>query len=132
MISAFDSKFNPSILFASSSAILKSSIGSRLSTLSKPKTLYISTDFTIYNEFNERTKNKVFEGDKTTEIEDFWGVKNRRFLNMATITVSLPKEFEEAKKKFPETDWNEVLKAGILKRLEELKKFEELKKRGEL
>ena len=49
---------------------------------------------------------------------------------MATITVSLPKEFEEAKKKFPETDWNEVLKRGILKRLEELKKFEELKKRG--
>ena len=49
---------------------------------------------------------------------------------MATITVSLPKECEEAKKKFPETDWNEVLKRGILKRLEELKKFEELKKKG--
>ena len=51
---------------------------------------------------------------------------------MATITLSLPKEFEEAKKKFPETNWNEVLKRGIFKRLEELEKFEELKRRGEL
>ena len=51
---------------------------------------------------------------------------------MTTITVSLPKEFDETKKKFPEVDWNEVIKRGILKRLEELKKFEELKKRGEL
>jgi len=51
---------------------------------------------------------------------------------MTTITVSLPGEFEKAKIKFPEIDWNEVIKQGILKRLEELKKFEELKKRGEL
>ena len=51
---------------------------------------------------------------------------------MATITVSLPDEFKRAKSKFPEVDWNEVIKQGILKRLEELKKFEELKKRGEL
>lgn len=51
---------------------------------------------------------------------------------MATITVSLPKEFEGAKAKFPEIDWNEVIKRGILKRLEELKKFDELRKRGEL
>ena len=49
---------------------------------------------------------------------------------MATITVSLPREFEETKRKFPEVNWNEVLKRGILKRLEELKKFEELKTRG--
>ncbi|MFH0752438.1 MAG: hypothetical protein V1914_02455 [archaeon] len=48
---------------------------------------------------------------------------------MATITVSAPKGFDEAKKRFPETNWNEVLKAGILKRLEELKKFEELKRK---
>jgi len=51
---------------------------------------------------------------------------------MATITISLPKEFEDAKRRFPETNWNEVMKRGILKRLEELKKFEELKNRGEL
>ena len=51
---------------------------------------------------------------------------------MTTITLSLPKEFEEAKKKFPEVDWNEVIKRGVLKRLEELKKFEELKNRGAL
>ena len=42
---------------------------------------------------------------------------------MATITLSLSKEFEEAKARFPDVDWNEVLKRGILKRLEELKKF---------
>ena len=51
---------------------------------------------------------------------------------MPTITLSLPKEFEEAKKRFPEVNWNEILKAGILKRLAELKKLEELKKQGEL
>ena len=51
---------------------------------------------------------------------------------MATITVSLPKEFDEAKKKFAEVDWNEVIKRGILKRLNELKKFEELKNKGEI
>ena len=52
--------------------------------------------------------------------------------NMATITLSLPEEFEEVKKKHPVTNWNEVVKAGILRRLEELKKFEKLKKEGEL
>ena len=46
---------------------------------------------------------------------------------MATITLSLPKEFEEAKKKFPDVNWNELLKIGILKRLLELKRFRELK-----
>jgi len=51
---------------------------------------------------------------------------------MPTITLSLPREFEEAKKKFPEINWNEVLKLAILKRLAELQKFEELKKRGAL
>jgi len=51
---------------------------------------------------------------------------------MPTITLSLPKEFEEAKKNFPKVNWNEVLKAGILERLEELKKFKELKKRGKI
>ena len=51
---------------------------------------------------------------------------------MATITLSLPKEFGQTRKRFPDVDWNEVLKKGILKRLEELKKLEELKGRGEL
>ncbi|MBS3076198.1 hypothetical protein J4481_00455 [Candidatus Pacearchaeota archaeon] len=51
---------------------------------------------------------------------------------MATITITAPKGFEEAKKKFPHINWNEVLKQGILKRLEELKKFEELKQRGKI
>lgn len=49
---------------------------------------------------------------------------------MATFTISAPKELEELKRKFPEVNWNSVMKAGILKRLEELKKFEELKRRG--
>ncbi len=51
---------------------------------------------------------------------------------MATFTISVPKEFEELKKKYPKIDWNEVIKQGILQRLKELKKFEELKKRGEI
>ena len=51
---------------------------------------------------------------------------------MATITLSLPKEFESIKEKFPDIDWNEVIKRGILRRLEELKKFEKLKNRGGL
>ncbi|NOR85082.1 hypothetical protein GQ473_03110 [archaeon] len=40
---------------------------------------------------------------------------------MATITLSMPKRFERAKKEFPYVDWNEVIKTGILKRLEEIK-----------
>lgn len=51
-------------------------------------------------------------------------------VDMGTFTVSVPKEFLEAKKKYPHINWNEVLKAGILKRLTELKKFEELKRKG--
>jgi hypothetical protein len=49
---------------------------------------------------------------------------------MATFTISAPKELVEAKRRFPEVDWNEVMKRGILRRLEEIKKFEELKKKG--
>ena len=49
---------------------------------------------------------------------------------MATFTISAPKELERLKKKYPTINWNEVIKRGILKRLEELKKFEELKKKG--
>lgn len=51
---------------------------------------------------------------------------------MATITVSVPEKFNELKRQFPDVDWNEVLKRGLLKRLDELKKFEKLKLRGEL
>ncbi len=51
---------------------------------------------------------------------------------MATITISVPEKLNDLKKRFPDTDWNEVLKRGILKRLEELKKFEELKSKGKL
>lgn len=51
---------------------------------------------------------------------------------MATFTVSVPKEFAEAKKQFPHINWNEVLKRGLIRRLEELKKFRELKARGAL
>jgi hypothetical protein len=51
---------------------------------------------------------------------------------MATITVSIPDRFNRIKKEFPEINWNDVMKAGILKRLDELKRFEELKTRGVL
>jgi hypothetical protein len=51
---------------------------------------------------------------------------------MATLTITAPKGFEEAKKEFPHINWNEVLKQGILQRLEELKKFEQLKREGKI
>ena len=41
---------------------------------------------------------------------------------MATITLNIP-ELDRMRKKYPHINWNEVLKRGILKRLEELKKF---------
>ncbi len=48
---------------------------------------------------------------------------------MATLTISVP-ELDRLRKEYPEVNWNEVMKRGILKRLEELKKFEELKSKG--
>ena len=47
--------------------------------------------------------------------------------SMASLTVSMPDRFNEIKKEFPDIKWNEVMKAGILKRLDELRKFEEFK-----
>lgn len=44
----------------------------------------------------------------------------------------MPEEFEEAKRKYPQVDWNAVLKQGIIRRLEEIEKFEKLKERGKL
>ena len=52
--------------------------------------------------------------------------------NMATFTISAPKELHTLKKKYPKVNWNEVMKQGILKKLNELQKFEELQKKGEL
>lgn len=47
---------------------------------------------------------------------------------MATLTISAPKELEKLKKQFPKTDWNEIMKMGILNRLKELKEFEKKKR----
>jgi hypothetical protein len=52
--------------------------------------------------------------------------------DMATFIISAPKELERLKKEYPDVNWNEVMKQGILQRLKELEKLEELKKRGEL
>ncbi len=51
---------------------------------------------------------------------------------MATITISLPEEFNEIRKKFPEINWNEVLKMAIIKRLIKIEKIKELNEKGEL
>lgn len=52
---------------------------------------------------------------------------------MATFTVSVPTELlKEAREKFPHIDWNEMIKRGLLRRLDELKKFRELKEKGML
>jgi hypothetical protein len=48
---------------------------------------------------------------------------------MATLTISAPKELEKLKKQFPKTDWNEVMKIGILNRLKELTQFEKQRKK---
>lgn len=48
---------------------------------------------------------------------------------MATITVHVP-ELKRLRKEYPTVNWNEVMKRGILRRLEELKKFDELKSKG--
>ena len=53
-------------------------------------------------------------------------------INMATFTISAPKELAELRKRFPGVNWNEVMKSGIIKRLNELNKFEDLKNRSEL
>jgi len=70
----------------------------------KSKDLYTCINFTVCTEFSAEIK-------------------------MATITLSLPKEFEEAKKKHSQVDWNEVIKQGILDRL---KRLEKLMERGKL
>jgi len=49
---------------------------------------------------------------------------------MVTLTLSMPKEYDELKKKYPEVNWNRIVKEGVLRKLEELKKFEELKRKG--
>ena len=51
---------------------------------------------------------------------------------MATITLSMPERYSQAKKEFPDVNWNEVMKASIMKRLSEIKKFEEIKNRGDI
>lgn len=50
---------------------------------------------------------------------------------MATFTVNIPDEdWKRWHEKYPETDWNEVIKRGLIKRLFEYK--EKMKARGEL
>lgn len=51
---------------------------------------------------------------------------------MATITISLPKEFDEIKRKFPEINWNEVLKRAIIKRMIKIEKLKEINEKEEL
>lgn len=52
---------------------------------------------------------------------------------MAKITVSVPNELlKKFKEEFPDINPAEVVRSGIIKKLEELEKFEELKSRNEL
>ena len=51
---------------------------------------------------------------------------------MATLTITAPENLKELKKRFPHVNWNEIMKQGILKKLEELKKFEKLKSEGKI
>ena len=49
---------------------------------------------------------------------------------MKRLTLSVSKEFKNELDKFPDINWSEVMKAGIMKKLEKLEKFEELERRG--
>ena len=50
---------------------------------------------------------------------------------MPRITVSIPDELlAEFKKLFPEVNVAEVIRQGIIRKLEELEKLEELKSKG--
>lgn len=51
---------------------------------------------------------------------------------MATITLSMGKEYELAKKRFPDVNWNEIIKQFLIKKIEEIKKFEKLKTEGKI
>ena len=50
---------------------------------------------------------------------------------MPRMTVSIPDEIlEKFRKKYPEINVAEVVRRGIIRRVEELEKFEKLKKEG--
>ena len=50
---------------------------------------------------------------------------------MPKMTVSVPNELlARLRKSHPEINWAEVVRRGIIKKVEELGKFEELKSRG--
>ena len=50
---------------------------------------------------------------------------------MPKMTVSVPdKLLEKLRKSHPEINWAEVVRRGIIKKVEELEKMEELKAKG--
>ena len=50
---------------------------------------------------------------------------------MPKMTVSVPDELlKRLRKNHPDINWAEVVRRGIIKRVEELEKFEELKRKG--
>ena len=49
---------------------------------------------------------------------------------MKRMTFSVSKEFKEKLDRFPEINWPEVMKTGIIKKLEKLEKFERLENEG--
>ena len=50
---------------------------------------------------------------------------------MTKMTISVPDELlAKLKKSHPEINWAEVVRRGIIKKVDELEKFEELKSKG--
>lgn len=49
---------------------------------------------------------------------------------MERITLSIPDELKKKLDKFPEINWVEVARAGLKRKVEQLKKFEQLVKEG--
>ncbi len=49
---------------------------------------------------------------------------------MKRFTISIPKDLKEELDKIPEIDWPELMKAGIIKKIEQLEKFEQLVNEG--
>lgn len=49
---------------------------------------------------------------------------------MKRVTFSFPKELKARMDARPEINWPEIIRKGILKKLDKLEKFEELERRG--
>ena len=53
-------------------------------------------------------------------------------LKMATMTVYVPQRLKDTMDAHPEIKWTEIMRRGVLRKLEQVKKFEQLVKEGKI